>query len=227
MSAGTRPLLLDLFCCEGGAAMGYHRAGFDVIGVDIEPQPKYPFEFVQADALKFLADLDDDHGFAAFHASPPCQLWADGTPDRSIHRDLIAPVRELLQRFERPYIIENVRGAPLRDRVMICGGGLGMTVGRWQLHRHRYFESNIPLLGVPCARIRRETISVVGHGTPSGMRKPGKADPVMADRRAIMEMPWASRHGTSEAIPPRYTEHLGWQLLEHVLARSVSKEPAQ
>jgi DNA (cytosine-5)-methyltransferase 1 len=212
-----RPRLLDLFCCEGGAATGYHAAGFDVLGVDIEPQPRYPFPFVRGDALEFLDRAP--FGFDVIHASPPCQRWADGTHDRSIHPDLIQPIRERLKRTGLPFVIENVRAAPLNDRVMICGGGLGLTTGRWQLHRHRYFESNVPLIGVPCAKHLPETISVVGHGTPSGMRKPGLPDPRMVDRRAVMEMPWASRHGTSEAIPPRYTEHIGWQLLNH-LART-------
>jgi DNA (cytosine-5)-methyltransferase 1 len=211
----VRPRLLDLFCCEGGAATGYDRAGFDVTGVDIKPQPRYPFPFVQADAVEYVNSLTllELQQYDVIHASPPCQKWADGTPDRSIHPDLIEPTRAALVATGLPYVIENVRAAPLLNRVMICGGGLGLTVGRWQLHRHRYFESNVHLLGVPCARHLQETISVVGHGTPSGMRRPGLPDPRMSDRRAVMEMPWASRRGTSEAIPPRYAEHLGWQLL--------------
>lgn len=226
-----RPRLLDLFCCEGGASSGYVRAGFDVVGVDVDPQPRYPFEFVQEDALEFLSgalklrDSGFSLGWSAIHASPPCQRWADGTHDRAAHPDLINPIRELLVASGLPYIIENVRGAPLRDRVMICGGGLGMVRGRWQLHRHRYFESNVHLMGISCTKIRNRTISVVGHGTPSGMRREGEPDVMIADRRAVMEMPWASRHGTSEAIPPAYTEFLGWQLLEHIRASREATSP--
>lgn len=218
-----RPRLLDLFCCEGGAATGYHRAGFDVVGVDIVPRPRYPFEFVQADAIAYLDSLTflALSQFSVLHASPPCQKWAAGTHDREAWPDLIQPVRELFERSGLPYVIENVRGAPLRDRVMICGGGLGITHGDWQLHRHRYFESNVPLFGVSCTRQARRTASVVGHGTPSGMRKPGLPDLLMADRRAIMEMPWASREGTSEAIPPRYTEHIGAQLISLIPSPST------
>jgi DNA (cytosine-5)-methyltransferase 1 len=210
-----KPRLLDLFCCEGGAATGYYRAGFDVVGVDVKPQPRYPFPFIQADALELLDSMSRAElmFYAAIHASPPCQRWATGTHDPSRHPDLIDPVRQRLRRIGLPYVIENVRGAPLRDHVMICGGGLGLTHGDWQLHRHRYFETSFPLFGVPCARQKRRVMSVVGHGTPSGMRREGERDPGVADRRAIMEMPWASRAGTSEAIPPRYTEHIGVQLM--------------
>lgn len=206
--------LLDLFCCEGGASSGYVRAGFDVTGVDIQPQPRYPFAFVQADAAEYLDSLTllEVMQYDVIHASPPCQRWADGTPDRESHPDLIEPIRSRLKATGLRYVIENVRRAPLLDRVMICGGGLGLVRGRWQLHRHRYFESNVHLMGVPCTKVRNRTISVVGHGTPSGMRREGEPDVTIADRRAVMEMPWASRHGTSEAIPPAYAEFIGWQL---------------
>lgn len=222
----TRPLLLDLFCCEGGAATGYHAAGFDVVGVDIAPQPRYPFPFIQSDAVAFVTSLSwlELQQFGAIHASPPCQRWAAGyIPARDARPDLIAVTRAALRATGLPYVIENVRGAPLVDRVMICGGGLGMTHGDWQLHRHRYFESPVPLVGVPCSRQARRTMSVVGNGTPSGSRRPGLPDPTMAQRRALMEIPWASRRGVSEAIPPRYTEHLGWQLMAAVRHRASTE----
>jgi DNA (cytosine-5)-methyltransferase 1 len=217
----VRPRLLDLFCGAGGAAMGYHRAGFDVVGVDLHPQPLFPFAFIQADAIEVLATT---HGWDAIHASPPCQLWADGTPDRTKHVDLISPARPLLRAAGVPYVIENVRVAPLQDRVMICGGGLALTHGDYQLHRHRYFESNVPLMGVPCTRQRKLTMSVVGHGTPSGMRRSDRPDPTVADRRLIMGIDWmiGDRHALAESIPPAYTEFLGGQLLQHLRAAACA-----
>lgn len=194
--------------------MGYYRAGFDeIVGVDIRRQPRYPFRLVLGDALRPPVRLED---FDVIHASPPCQLWADGTPDRSIWSDLITPLRPLLLASERPYVIENVRRAPLLNPIQICGGGLGLTYGDYQLHRHRRFESNLPLFGVPCARWKKLTLSVVGHGTPSGMRRKDRPDPTIADRRAIMGVDWTTRNELSESIPPAYTEFIGHQLLDQL-----------
>lgn len=131
-----KPRLLDLFCKAGGAGYGYWQAGFDVVGVDIEPQKRYPFTFIQADALEYLAR----HGgeYDAIHASPPCQAFSKmKNPDkahRKAHPDLVDPVRELLMRTGRPYIIENVPGAPLLSPVTLCGSQFGLKV-----YRHRVF----------------------------------------------------------------------------------------
>jgi site-specific DNA-cytosine methylase len=136
----VKPRLLDLFCGAGGAAMGYSRAGFEVVGVDIEPQPNYPFEFVQGDALEVLWG----HGywgvpadFDAIHASPPCQHYANVTRwrgDQADHPDLIAPVRDLLEQTGLPYVIENVRTAELRSCFLLCGSHFLLPI-----RRHRYF----------------------------------------------------------------------------------------
>ena len=141
-----RPRLLDLFCCAGGAGAGYSRAGFEVVGIDIKPQPRYPLPFIQADALaldpKFVALFD------AVHASPPCQSYSD-LAKRNRNADawprLLDPVRDMLIRSGLPYIIENVEGAPLRDPVMLCGT---MFKGL-RVIRHRLFETNFPLLTPP------------------------------------------------------------------------------
>lgn len=141
--AGPRPLLLDLFSGAGGAAVGYHRAGFDVVGVDIEPQPDYPFRFYRHDALQFLAE----HArlFDAVHASPPCQHYCRTNRGNSgnhlAYPDLVADIRRALERTALPYVIENVPGAPLHDPVTLCGEMFGLRV-----IRHRLFESNLPLL---------------------------------------------------------------------------------
>jgi len=231
-----RPRILDLFCCEGGAGRGYADAGFDVIGVDIAPQPNYPYPFHQGDALHILRDLilaahlggtvnvadveytlDD---FDAIHASPPCQAYSTITPDKSKHQELIAATRELLQETGLPYVIENVAGArrELVDPVLLCGSAFGLGV-----RRHRYFESNVFLTGIPCAHALQGTpVGVYGDHAdkvevlrPDGTRRGRKASSV-DEARDAMGMPWASWHGLREAIPPAYTEHIGRQLLAHI-----------
>lgn len=160
--------VLDLYCGVGGAARGYDQAGFEVVGVDIEPQPNYrfgqaynlPYGFVQADALESLDRLLDGgrvggwtlDDFDVIHASPPCQRFTAmgrmaNTHDD--HPDLVAPTRELLEATGKPYVIENVEGAPLRDPLLLCGTMFGLGIlagGEWyELQRHRLFESNVDL----------------------------------------------------------------------------------
>lgn len=206
----SRPLLLDLFCCAGGVAMGYHRAGFDVVGVDITPQPRYPFAFVQGDALAYLAE--HGHRFDAIHASPPCQAY---TVARNFHKrehpELVEPVRALLQRIGKPWVMENVPGSPLIPTVILCGTMFGLNV-----YRHRLFESNVMLLAPahgrhtrPCTPVGRapkpgEVMTVAGHF--SGIEH----------ARAAMGIDWMNRAELAQSIPPAYTEHIGRQLMAHV-----------
>lgn len=226
-----RPRLLDLFCGAGGAAMGYHRAGFEVVGVDVKPQPNYPFEFVEADALGWWLWKNDPaltvgKSFDAIHASPPCQAYTRAQSIRGYdHPKLIGPTRDLLEESGLPYIIENVVGSPLRDPVMLCGSGFGRP-----FCRHRLFEINWPLgsLVPPCAAGQlgvqpehvlhtRKAGSVRGERRVRGIQIFGnnaRADAA----RAAMEMPWASRDEVSEAIPPTFTEFIGAQLMAHIRA---------
>ena len=161
-----RPRLLDLFCGAGGAAMGYHRAGFDVTGVDIRPQPHYPFDFVQREVLS----LNRFDGFDVIHASPPCQQFSQMSKCRpglaATYPNLITSTRELLIASGLPYVIENVVGAPLHNPIMVCGSGLGMT-----LQRHRLFESNVPLWSVPCAHGQNRWNPAYGHATNRKRRR--------------------------------------------------------
>src|SRR3990172_8007103 len=157
--------LLDLLCGAGGAAMGYHRAGFDeIVGVDFKPQKHYPFTFVQADALEYVAA----HGreFDAIHASPPCQRYSNMTKRWGIginHPNLIGPVRERLQEIGIPYVIENVKGAPLENPVMLCGSMFGRGASEYGLRRHRYFEASFTLWApASCAHIR-QALRIYGH----------------------------------------------------------------
>lgn len=222
--SSERPRLLDLFSGAGGCAVGYDRAGFEVVGVDINPQPNFPFEFHQDDALRFLPWAGDD--FDAIHASPPCQAhsalktsWNAGE-----HPDLIPATRALLVASGLPYVIENVEGAPLINPIRLCGSALGLPL----LRRHRLFECSFPAFGTPCSHTmagpkrfpaldgegrrrggRSAIVGVYGHG---------------GDKRAdlwpeAMGIDWMSRAELTQAIPPRYTEHVGHFLLAEVLRR--------
>lgn len=196
--------ILDLFCGAGGAAMGYHWAFPDaeIVGVDIAPQPRYPFEFHQGDAMTWPLD-----GYDFIHASPPCQLYSVSTVmhDRSGYPDLIPPIRERLIASGVVWVIENVPGAPLRNYVQVCGSGLGMV----RLRRHRWFESNVALMGAPCAHGQNDRIiSVVGHSEGSGHSGPGY---LIADKHAAMGIDWMNRDELSEAIPPAFTMFIGEQ----------------
>lgn len=143
------PRLLDLFCGAGGCSVGYHRAGFtEIVGVDNRPMPRYPFAFVQGDALEYLAE----HGskFHAIHASPPCQAYCSlrFLPNAKSHPDLVDPTRAALVATGKLWVIENVIGAPLRNPTMLCGTMFGLGTGSSELRRHRLFETNW-LLKVP------------------------------------------------------------------------------
>jgi DNA (cytosine-5)-methyltransferase 1 len=219
----TRPRLLDLFCGAGGAAMGYHRAGWDVTGIDHRPQPRYPFTFIQGDALRPPVDL---RYYDAIHASPPCQAYSVTRHipgGRSDHPDLVAQTRAVLRASGRPYVIENVQGAPLeRGSVMLCG-----LMFELRVLRHRWFESSLLLL-VPShpshrgERIgQRGMVCVQGHGECGGgvyadgrRRRYIPADHrTMAAWSAGMGIQWMTRRELAQAIPPAYTEHIGRQLL--------------
>lgn len=228
-SAEGKPRLLDLFCCAGGAGLGYSRAGFEVLGVDISPQPNYPFAFVQADAMtldpKFIASFD------AIHASPPCQSYSD-LAKRNGNADewprLIEPVRDMLIRSGRPYIIENVDGAPLLNPAVLCG-----TMFRGlRVLRHRLFETNFLVLVPPHGRHpkchtmdkrkahygktddMRDFVSVNGGGNCS-----------VAAARDAMGIDWMNKNELNEAIPPVYTQFIGEQLMSQL--RSLRRAKAE
>lgn len=142
----NKPRILDLFCCAGGVAMGYSQAGFEIVGVDIDPQPRFPFEFIQADALTL--DMKFIKSFDAIHASPPCQSYSDlAKRNGNAHEwpRLVEPVREMLIKSGKPYVIENVEGAPLLNPVILCGT---MFKGLRVL-RHRLFEANFQIIAPP------------------------------------------------------------------------------
>lgn len=224
---GHGPRLLDLFCGAGGCTKGYQRAGFYVIGVDIEPQPNYcGDEFVQGDALDLAVDLIDAELIDAVHASPPCQAYSSlAGLTTGEYPALVEPVRELLQATGLPYVIENVVGAPLRAPIRLCGSSFGLGV--W---RHRLFEmSHPPAMVPPCAhREFPEPLDVTGTGGPSATprldgaggrsRKPRN----LTEAREAMGIDWMTRKELAEAIPPAMTEWIGHHLMAHLKAKAAA-----
>lgn len=219
----VRPRLLDLFCGAGGAGMGYHRAGFDVVGVDLHPQSNYPFPFLQADALQALA-AGFWRSFDAIHASPPCQAYTHakylGNRGRDDHPDLLAETREALRDVGIPYVIENVPNSPMLSPVVICGSSVGLV----DLERHRWFETNWPLLVPPCAHGERGAARFPGTPRADGTRPlsrivnqmaSGTTHEMLADAMGIDWIPPTGKRPTGDlrnAIPPAYTELIGHQL---------------
>jgi len=223
----SRPRLLDLFCGAGGAAVGYHRAGFEVVGVDIKPQPRYPFAFVQADALETLREWtwENEISFDAIHASPPCQAFTDLKDMHNAirHEDLLTPTRELLEATGLPYVIENVEGAPMSPTVTLCGSSFGLGAEGARLQRHRHFETNWPLLGPPCAHgVSSRVIGVYGGHGRDRRRTVKTQDFSTEARREAMGIDWMTGSELSQAIPPAYTELIGHQLMSHLKARAVA-----
>ena len=201
-------LCLDLFCCEGGAGMGYALAGYAVTGVDIALQSRYPFTFVLCDALEYLEA--HGHKYDLIHASPPCQGYSNLTPEA--HKDkypkLIPALREILRRLGKPYVIENVAGArhELENPVMLCGSMFGLRT-----RRHRWFETNFPV-SAPCA-CDHSTLPLLVTTASKASR--AKRHALGIPPKSVKNAPqaygigWMSSDGLKEAIPPAYTRHIG------------------
>lgn len=220
-----RPKLLDLFSGVGGAAWGYHLAGFDVIGVDNYFQKRYPFEFIEGDVFEVAPKIWD--AFDAIHASPPCLAYVDeGHRYRANHPDLIAPTRDLLERSGLPWVIENVDTAPLRNPMRLCGT---MFPGV-RVIRHRMFESNVYMEGPPHPRGKHppvfsydkrkdrshlnewdDYVTVTGGGNCS-----------IDAARDAMGIRWATIRELNQAIPPAYTQYVGKRLLLAVDSRAAA-----
>jgi DNA (cytosine-5)-methyltransferase 1 len=223
----SRPRLLDAFCGAGGAGVGYHRSGFDVVGVDIADQPDYPFEFHRADALTVLqivADGSRSWEFDAVHASPPCQHYSSlaSLHPEALYVDLYVRVRDCLRAIGRPWVMENVVGAPYQQGVVLCGSMFDETR---RLRRHRNFEASFLMLGPECRHdLQHDLLGV--YGNSDGAHEPGfkhkghKRGPRQAttiEAREVMAMPWVTkRKGLTEAIPPAFTEWIGERLLSQV-----------
>lgn len=204
-----RPRLLDLFCGAGGAAMGYHRAGFEVIGVDINDQQNYPFEFHRINAFDFPI-----YDFAAAHASPPCQRYIRGglTATDGRHPDLLPRTRERLIAAGIPWVIENVPGAPMRPDVVLCGSMFGL-----QVRRHRWFEFSHPVspLTPPCDH-SRPVAGVYGNPHGDAGAWPGMLPSNLKSWSSAMGIDWMTTAELADAIPPSYTQLVGELLLDHL-----------
>lgn len=220
--------LLDGCCCAGGASAGYTLAGFEVIGVDIAPQPHYPYPFILGDIIdvlfrmlageKFLASDGKEYGmddFDAFHVSPPCQGYSitKSLPNVGLYPKLIEPVRALLIETGKPYVIENVVGAPLIDPLMLCGTMFGL-----KLIRHRLFETHPRIYFTPASH-KCLGLNTNSHRGYSSFKNGAQAITCVGnnynpkDGALAMGIAWMTRDELSEAIPPAYTEFIGRQIM--------------
>lgn len=217
-----KPTLLDLFCGQGGAAMGYYNSGFNIIGIDIQPQPLYPFPMITADALTLPINLNK---IDAIHASPPCQRYSDlayrnGNAD--IYPDLIEPIRQILETTNKPYVIENVERSPLNDPIMLCG----TMFENLRVIRHRLFETNWPIQTHQLQHATKHPL-VFTHDkrkkhygkldqNTSYVQVTGGGNCTIENARSAMGIDWADKNGLNEAIPPAYTEFIGKQLIQQI-----------
>lgn len=219
-----KPRLLDLFCGAGGCSVGYARAGFEVVGVDLKDQPNYPYEFHQGDALDWALRIVGTE-FNAIHASPPCQAfttmsnrWRGAGGRADTHDALIGPVRGMLQQIGLPYVIENVPGArkELRNPIALSGGSFGLGVDRL-----RFFECSFPVM-VPPRQPVENPIGIYGKAHDGRLlfkRSDGteqRAAKTLEEGREAMGIDWMDWRELAEAIPPSYTEHIGHYLMQAV-----------
>ncbi len=210
-----KPRLLDLFCGAGGAAMGYYRAGFEVVGVDIKPQHHYPFEFHQADALACQLE-----GFDAYHASPPCQGYSISQYMQGVKGagKYINDTRDTLLKIGKPFVIENVPMSPLKNPIELSGMSFGLKIIRRRLFELHGFE----ILFVPSPR-KETNYRAAGyvpyhHGTSA---KSGHLPNIWTKERLqnAMGIDWMTIKEMTQAIPPAYTEYIGKFLLNAVIGR--------
>jgi DNA (cytosine-5)-methyltransferase 1 len=230
----VRPLILDLFCGAGGAAVGYHRAGFDVIGIDLNPQPNYPFEFLQMDALTALCEIVSDPRtkwgrFAGIHTSPPCQASSNLTRGTNRetkaqnHTNLIPVVRELLKLTGLPWVIENVQGAHMRRDLTLCGEMFGLDV-----IRHRYFEVSGFEVQQPTHVKHRGKVRGWRHGEYFdgpyvAVYGDGGGKGTVKEWQQAMGIDWTNdRKEIADAIPPAYSEFVGLQLIAQIESRRAA-----
>ena len=205
--------ILDLFCCGGGAGFGYELAGFDVTGVDIEPQPKHRGKFVLSDALEYVRNHFQEYD--AVHASPPCQAWTKAAQQWRLkgkeYPDLIEATREELVKTGLPYVIENVPGSPLKNPFVLCGSMFGMKT-----YRHRLFETNF-LINVPVHPVHTAKSAKMGRKPKEGefLQYVGHFSGVPMARE-ITGLHWLGQYELAQSVPPQYTRFIGQQLIDQL-----------
>lgn len=223
-----KPKLLDLYCGAGGAGMGYIQAGFDVTGIDINPQPDYPGRFIQGDALAYLAA--HGHEYDAVHGSPPCQAscaLTKGTNKGNHYLNLIPATRALLALLDVPTVIENVQGSDLRRDYTLCGEMFGLGV-----IRHRYFEVSGFTPMAPDHKPHRGRVAGYRHGEwfdgpYFAVYGDGGGKGTVAQWQEAMGMPWTNnRKSIAEAIPPAYTRYIGGQIMQYIESQAAIRELA-
>lgn len=229
--ATSTPRLLDLFCCAGGAGVGYNQAGFEVVGVDINPQPNYPLPFIQADVLSLT--LEFIGLFDAVHASPPCQAYSDLAKRNGNADDwprLIEPVRDMLVRAGLPYVIENVDSVPLFNAVVLCG----TMFPELRVLRHRLFEANFEIQPLPHKKHpkvhtfdRRKSHFGKTDEWKDFVQVTGGGNCTLAAAREAMGIDWMTKGEINEAIPPAYTRLVGRQLLHHLSGKEAAEIAAR
>jgi DNA (cytosine-5)-methyltransferase 1 len=215
----TRPVAIDFFCCQGGASKGLHDAGFRVIGVDKDPQPRYPFEFIQADAITDFRDIVRKYRSQLVTGSPPCQAYTDAQVIQGrAHPRLIAPFRDLCLSWGGPFVIENVEGArpEMLNPVMLCGYGWPFNL---KTDRHRLFETGGGFSiasprhndhsGIPKTKMGRPFVDGELRQYIGNFHGPDAA-------RDDLDVPWMSRDGIRECIPPVYGLWIGVQARAHL-----------
>jgi DNA (cytosine-5)-methyltransferase 1 len=205
--------LLDLFCGAGGASVGYHRAGFEVTGIDLKHGKRYPFTYIRGDVMEYIHDIDFMRSFDVIHASPPCQTFSATKHLRNAQgkstdkQDLVEPVRSALIAAGVPYVIENVMGAPLVNPITLCGSAFGLRV-----RRHRLFESSEQLIGTTCSHAAQgKPVGIYGSmrdEIPNG----GHTAKTMQEANLAMGIDWMIWGELVESIPPAYTQYIGEQL---------------
>lgn len=230
--------LLDLFCCEGGAAKGYQQAGFEVTGIDLHPRfaKRYPGTFIQADALEYVKE--HGHEYDVIHASPPCQRYSiTNAARRHDYPDLVADTRTALEATGKPWVIENVVGAPLNDPITLCWtmfhqpGSVHDTDGEpLQMFRHRLFESNIPI-APPSTCNHDKTMQVAGSYGGARRNKwearhvrKGGYVPAKNVQEQLLGIDWMTQHGLYQSLPPSYTEWVGSFLATAVKGQVLSRD---
>jgi DNA (cytosine-5)-methyltransferase 1 len=235
----SRPRLLNLCCCGGGSCAGYERAGFEVWGIDIDPQPNYlnPERFIQADALEVIVDTSFMKSFSAVHASPPCQSYSPlNAYNKKQYPRLIEPIREAILRHGIPGVIENVPGAPLRSPITLCGYMFdGLMVERHRLFEVIGFDVEQPPHPVHSLRCTRNGYLPTDDAPLMSIHGGKHSKAWQRKACEVMGVPWLAVPETSstertkrgirevcEAIPPAYAEFIGKHLMCQVTNGAIS-----